>query len=74
MWLIFQQSYCLFIYNSLVWHKHDLIISFVGFGHPDQYLYVIPHEYLSGWENLAEKIILTKRKRCFPYHICSNFF
>ena len=50
----------------------NLIISSVGSGHPNQYSYEIPHEYLSGWKDLSEKI--TRRKHYFPYHICSNFF
>ena len=38
-----------------------MISSLFGFRHPDEYSYEIPHEYLSGWGNLSEKIILIKR-------------
>ena len=50
------------------------IISSVGSSHPNQYSYEIHHEYLSGWENLWEKIILSKLEHYFPYRICSNLF
>ena len=53
---------------------HNLIVSSVGSGHPDQYSYEIPYEYLSGWENLSDKIISPKRKHYFLYRICNNFF
>ena len=59
-------------FMKIVWYKHNLIISSVD--HPDQYSYEIPHEYLSGWENLLEKIISTKRKHYFLYGICINIF
>ena len=55
-----------------MWHKHNLIIPSVGSGHRDRYLYEIPHK--SGWKNLLEKIISTKRKRYFQCRIYSNFF
>ena len=59
---------------KIVWLKHNLIISSIVSSHPDQYLYEIPHEYLSGRENLSEKIISAELKRYFPYCICSNVF
>ena len=61
-------------FTKIVWYKHNLIISSVGSDHPDQYSYEIPHEYLSGWENLSEKIISIKHKHYFPYRICINIF
>ena len=81
---------CLFVihkilkeFMKIVWRKHNLIISSVGSGHPDQYSYEIPHENLSEWENLSEiphenlsewenlteKIISTKRKHYFKLRI-----
>ena len=57
-----------------MWHKDNLIISLFGSGHPDQYSYEIPHEYLPRWENLLEKIIRTKREHYFPYRMSSKFF
>ena len=52
----------------------NLIISSVGSDHRVQYSYEIPHEYLSGWENLSEKIISAKRKHLLPCLIYSDFF
>ena len=59
---------------KIIWHKYNLIISSIVSGHPDQYLYEIPHEYLSGREKPSEKIISAELKRYFPYCICSNVF
>ena len=38
-----------------------MISSSVGSGHAGKYSYEIPHEYLSEWGNLLEKIIFYKR-------------
>ena len=38
-----------------------MIASSVGANHLGKYSYEIPHEYLKGWGNLLEKIILVKR-------------
>ena len=47
---------------KIVLYKPNLIIpSSVSYGHPNKYSYEIPHEYLSGWENISEKIIIVKR-------------
>ena len=61
-------------FTKIVWYKHNLIISSVGSDHPDQYSYVIPHKYLSGWENLSEKIISTKHKHYFLIAYVLTFF
>ena len=51
---------------KIVWNKHNLIISFlVGSGHHDKYLYEIPYENLSQWENRSERIISIKRNHLF---------
>ena len=38
-----------------------MIFSSVGSGHTIKYSFKIPHEYLSRWGNLLEKIISIKR-------------
>ena len=63
------------IHTILKIYKDGIIISSVFSDRLDQYSYEIPHEYLSGSENLAKKIVSTKRKHYhLPYRICSNFF